>query len=467
MTLGFFGLAALTALAPEGLPELQTVALDHRVLVFTLGITLLSALVFGLMPAMRSAKPQLVEYLKERSRTGSAARSTLRAVNALVAVEIALALLLITGAGLLVRSIAQLQNVDPGYTETNALTFAVTLPRATYRHQAARAAFTSELIRRLRGMPGVESVGGVRRLPLTGPSWSSDFAVEGRERDGYGIGVKHREATGGYFETLGIPILSGRSFNETDGLDVPARVVINAALARQYFTNENPLGKRIAFDRYPDEDSYWYTIVGVVGNERYTIDVEPPPEIIESALQDHPTTMRYILRTSGDPTLLLPRARQQLAAINLNLPMTDVRTMEEVYAAALTNDQFLMTLLGVFAAVALTLATVGIYGVTSQAARRRTQEIGIRIALGATSGDISRVVLSRGVGLVFGGVLLGLVAAAASTRVMSSLLYEVAPHDILTFVVAPALLGAVGIAASYLPARRATRVDPVQVLRSE
>lgn len=465
---GMWGTRVLEAFRPDDLLRVATFALDWRVLVFAIGATALSGVLFGLGPALRAARQDPAEALKDGARTGTPGRGALRATNLLIVAEVGLALLLVIGAGLLVRSFLELQRVDPGFDPENVLTAGVQLPGTPLYDEDIVRTFFGELHRRLNALPGVEAAAAVSVLPLADQPWTSDFSVEGRGPDEYGVEVLHREVSANYFETMRVPLLDGRTFEPSDRGGAPRVVLINEALARRYFGGEDPVGQRLAFDRTPGDSSVWRTIVGVVGNESIgTVRQAPRPAILTPYTQDPTWGRRLVIRTRDEPMSVLPAVRRTVQSLDPNVPLFAVRPMVEVYAASLARERFLTLLLGVFAGLALLLATVGVYGITAQAARRRTQEIAIRMALGAGGGGVRRMVVRQGMVAVGIGIALGLAAAAVATGLMAGLLYQVRATDPVTFVGVPVLLAGVALLACYIPARRATRVDPATALRAD
>ncbi len=301
---------------------------------------------------------------------------------------------------------------------------------------------------------------------MTGASWSSDFAVAGRGREAYGVDVLHRSSTPGYQSVMRIPIIAGRSFTEADGPDAPSVIIINDVLAQKYFANEDPIGKRIAFDRYPDSTSHWNTVVGVVGSERQEgLELAARPEIFAPIAQDAPGSRVLLLRTAFDPTALIPSVRSAIAAVNGAVAINKLQPMTAIRDAALARRRFMMTLVTTFAGAGLSLSLVGVYGVMAQLARGRRREIGIRVALGAPLAGIRLLVIRRGVTLALAGVVIGVAAATVAARTMAALLYGVEPTDPLTLIAVAFLLTAAALAASWVPAWRAARVDPIEALR--
>lgn len=466
LMLGVYGLDAIQAMRPEGLPDL-VFRLDWRMLAFTAALAVTSAVLAGIHPALVSSRIDVQTQLAEGGRTGSTGRSGLLAAHFLTAFEVAIAVTLVAGAGLLLRSIGKLREVDPGVNMENVLTFEVSPPSGIYRSDPEKLAFAQRFLERIGQIPGVVNAGAARVLPFTGPGWSSDFTVEGWPADRYGVEVRHFEATAGYFRALQVPLLEGDLLPDQLLPDRPRPVLVNKAFVDRYFPGESPLGRRVTFDRVPDSTSYWYTIIGVVGNERMELASETPPQIIGHLSSDTPGNMQYVVKTATSPSALVPQVRAALAAIDPEVPLRRLRTMNEVALDALAADRYLMVLLGVFAVVALGLAVVGVYGVAAQAARARTREIGIRLALGATARDVLRTLMTRGLGFATVGVVAGIGGALASGRVLGRLLFRVEPTDPLTLVSVAALLLVVALAAIVAPARKATRLDPRDVLTVE
>ena len=465
VALGWGGTRLLARLQPEGMLPVGDIGLDGGVLLFALGVTLISGLLFGIGPAVWARHRAPAEVLKEGGR--GASRSRLRRwSHALAVAELAIAVMLMTAAGLLVRSWWRVQDVDPGLTPDGVLAVTLNLPPGRFTTRAQRDAFYREANDKLRALPGVQSVAAVSHLPMTDPSWSSDFAVAGRPREAYGVDVLHRSASPGYQRVLQIPLVSGRTFTDADGPDAPPVILINDALARKYFASEDPIGKRIAFDRYPDSTSRWNTIVGVVGSERQEgLEREARPEILAPIAQDEPGVRVLLLRTALDPAAIIPAVRSAIAAVNGAVAINALRPLTQVRDEVLARRRFVMTLVLTFAGAGLMLSLVGVYGVMAQLARGRRREIGIRVALGAPLAGIRLLVLRRGVTLALAGVLIGVAAATVAARTMAALLYGVEPTDPLTMLAVALLLTAAALAASWAPAWRAARVEPIEALR--
>ncbi len=468
LALGWLGIRALATQQPVGIRGATTLALDGRVVLFTVGAAVASGLLFSLAPVLRTLRGNVHEALKEGGRSGSAGVSGLRTVSTLVVVEVALAVLLVVGAGLMVRSFWILSHVDPGFDPRGVLAVQFSVPGARYGSRDEVLAFEGEFERRLEARPGIRSVGAVAQLPLTGTSWTSQFQAEGWPPDRVGFEIVHRRADDGYFRALDIPLLRGRLWSPNDGPDAPEVVVVNRTFARKFFPGEDPIGRKITYERQATPESTWHTIVGVVGDQLQMSPAEAArPEVFESRRQDWNRTVWYVVRTEGDALDGLPAVKGVLAEMDPLVPIAEVKSMLEVWRASMDQERFVLTLLGAFGLLALLLAAVGVYGVTSQAARKRTQEIGIRLALGADASAVLVLMLREGMAVVALGLGVGLVAALLATRAMATLLYGVAPNDPTTLVVVVSILGLVALAACWIPARKATGVDPVRSLHAE
>jgi putative ABC transport system permease protein len=456
----------LVAFSPGDIPRLDEIRLDWRVLGFTLGATLLTTLLTGLAPALQSSRPHLASALKEGGQKGATGQGS-RVRGALVVAEVALALMLVAGAGLMIRSFLALQKVDPGFDPEHILTLRVALPRAGYREDAQARTFFAEAERRIKELPGVVAVGSTTKPALTGYRWTGDMTIEGRAPEDYVREVRHKEITPDYFRAMGLPLLAGRFFAESDNDKGQPVIIVNAALARRYFPGEDPVGKRLKFTK-PEEQGTWQTIIGVVGDEKQdSLRAEVRPEIYQSHLQSAQNEMTLVVRAAGDPRALVGAVREQIRALDRGLPVDDIKTMREVISESLARERFITLLLVGFAALALALAAVGIYGVMSYAVTQRTHEIGIRMALGAQSRHILRQVVGRGMAPALAGVAVGLAGAFALTRLMAALLFGVSASDPLTFGLIAALLLGVALIACLIPARRAVRIDPMVALRYE
>ncbi|HXS24863.1 MAG TPA: FtsX-like permease family protein, partial [Gemmatimonadales bacterium] len=379
-----------------------------------------------------------------------------------------LALLLTVGAGLLLKSFFNLGHVNPGFDPTNVLTVGISLPQARYDSSAKQIAFYDQLQDRVRALPGV-SGGAAALIPsLAGVAWTSDYHIGGRPADQYGTEIAHQIVSPDYFRVMRVPVLAGRTFTDADRQGTPLVTVINETLAKREFAGQNPLGQLIADDKIPDSTTKWMTIVGVVGDEHQTSLSTPPQiEMYQPFAQNPNSYMTLVTRTTSDPTDMIPAVRRAIADLDPNVAIATLNTMEQLRSSTLARQRFITILLLTFAGAGLLLSTVGVYGVIAQMARRRTREMGIRIALGAPVGRVQWLVVNQGLRLVGFGVLLGTVAALGATRVMRSLLFGVSPTDPLTFVLVPAILAAAALLASWLPAARASRTDPASTLRFE
>lgn len=476
LALGIAGTRVLERLQPEGLLRITSYPVDAGVIAFAIVVATAAAVIFGIFPALFARRIGPGRALREAGRAAAAGRGAARAVGALVIIEVALTVLLVLGAALLVRSIVELRQVDPGFDAGGVVAITLSLPGARYPWPPPVAAFYGELLARIRALPDVEAAAASSTLPLRDRGSTSDFSIAGRAPDEYGTEVLRRIMTPGYLETMGVRLLAGRGFTAADvfterwdDLRGDRVALINEALAQQYFRGEDPVGQRITTDRIADSTSAWRTIVGVVGNERQSeIAIPPQIELIEPFGQSHERHMHVYARVAGgDPMRLVPAIRSIVQDIDPELPLYGAVAMEDVVTDAMARERFLMLLLLTFAGVALVLALVGVYGVTAQAARQRLPELGLRMALGARAADLVRLTLGRSIVLVAIGLATGVAAALAATRVMAGMLYGVAPNDPATFVAVPVLLAAAALGASWLPARRAARADPARTLRAE
>jgi predicted permease len=460
-------------LGTKSIPRLQDVGIDGRVLLFTMLLSVGSGILFGLVPALRVSRLDLNSTLKDASRGSAGTRAVWGHGNnvrrLLVVTELALSVVLLIGAGLLVRSFARLQNVSSGFNAQNVLTFDLTMTGKKYGDKQAILNTYRQLWDRLEHVPGVSASGGVTSLPLSQAYAWTPITVEGRmplpgEKF---LNADERVVGGHYFEAMGIPLRKGRFFNEQDDASKPGAVLVDEYMAKQIWPGQDPIGKRIHIVELTSDDP-WQTVVGVVGRVKQdTLDSDPRIAFYLPQTQ-YPTRFTTVaLRSRSDPSGVLIAVKNELRNLDADLPMYDVRTMQQRVDESLARRRFSMMLLAVFAVVALALATIGIYGVMAYLVNQGTREIGIRIALGATQRNILSLVVQQGMALALAGVAIGLIGAFLLTRLIRSLLFGVAATDPVTFVGIALLLGLVALLASYLPARRAARVDPLVALRYE
>jgi putative ABC transport system permease protein len=444
------------------------IGLSWPVLAYVFAITLVCAFLFGTAPALWGARRMPAEALKEGGKSGTGGHRVRRWSDALIVGEVALALLLTVGACLVLRSFWRLTQVDPGFDPKGVLSVLVVLPGNRYDSDEKIYTFFDDLVRRARALPGVTMAAGTTSLPLTGLRWTSDFRAEDWGPDQVGFDVGHREVTPDYFRTMAVPVVSGRAFTEADRADALPVVLINQTLAARYFPGEDPIGRRVTFAKVPDSTSVWRTIVGVVQDERQeTLALEPRSEFIAPAAQDGGGGLFLLLKTAGNPADLGPSARDLVAQMDPDLAILSMTTLAEVRDRSLARQRFLLTLLGAFSLVGLVLAVVGVYGVMAQLARGRVREMGIRLALGARSGEVQWLVVRHGLRLVALGLAIGLTASLLLTRSITALLFQVQPMDPLTFIAVPLLLVLSGLAACWLPALRASRASPALALRTD
>ena len=469
LLLAMWGVDLLLRLDDNKIPRAAEIGLDANVLLFTLGVSVLTGVVFGLAPAFQTSNVNLHDTLKEGGRSGRGnVRRGVR--NALVVAEMAFAVVLLVGAGLLIRSFVRLQQVDPGFQPRGVLAMQVSLPPTKYTDQARRAAFARQMLEEVRALAGVRSAATTTTLPMSGWNQSGSFQIEGRVVPP-GQSSPHGDRwmpSDDYFQTMGIRLIKGRYFDARDAADAPGVAVVDETLARKYWPGEDPVGKRISFETQ-DGQRRWREVVGLVGHVRNQgLEGDSRGQYyVPYAQRATNTDLFVVVRTDGDPAALAPAVRGRIAAVDRDLPVYRVTTMERMVSDSLAQRRFSMFLFGVFAALALALAVVGLYGVMSYAVAQRTHEIGLRMALGAQGRDVLRMVVGQGLWLVGLGLGLGLAGALALTRLMSSLLFGVSAADPLTYAGIALLLGAVALLASYVPARRATKVDPMVALRYE
>ena len=451
----------------EGVANLVNIGIDMRVLVFTLGASIVTGIVFGLMPALGASKPDLIESIKAGSSKSSGKFGLRRTRGLLVVTELALALVLLIGAGLMMKSFVRLTDVKSGFNPDNVLSMRITLPHYKYPQSNQQMNFYQQLLQKVTALPGVKSAGISNNSAFKEISMEGTVQIEGspdnsKERNGpyYFITTVSPD----YFKTMEIPLRKGRLFSDYDREGAPEVAVINEAAAQKFFPDQDPIGKRIQFSLAKD----WTPIVGVVGNaKRQDLSSDFPPEIYASSFQRVANSMSLLIRAESDPINMVAAVRSRILEIDPEQSVTGVRTVNDEMASAVAPQRFNLVLLGVFAAIALLMATMGIYGVMSYAVTQRTHEIGIRMALGARQSEVRKMIVSQGMAMALIGVGIGLLAAYGVTRVLSKMLYSVSVTDPGIFVGIAVLLIVVALLASYLPARRATKVDPLIALRHE
>src|SRR5215510_8683390 len=466
LLLAHWGLDLIVALIPGDIPRVEKISIDQTVLVFTLMVALLTGLVFGLAPALAASKPDLHEMLKEGGRTSTGGIGRNRTLSLLVVSEAALALVLLIGAGLMIHSFLRLNSVNPGVNPENVLTMSIALPKTKYSTDDQVRLCYQKMLQRIEALPGVLSAGTTGALPVSARWGGTGITVEGRSEV---QGTNQDTVSPDYFRATGIPLLEGRYFTERDVAGAPAVTIINKALARRYWPGESPLGKRIEVA----SNKQWLSVVGVVGDvKRQGLEAETEPGYFTPHLQ--PPAGRHlhsgwnlVVRTASDPMSLAAAVQREVWAVDKDQPVTNIQTLEQVISDSIAPLRFRTLLLGLFAVVALVLATVGIYGVMAYAVTQRTHEIGIRMALGAQQRDVLKLVIGQGMRLALIGIALGLLAASALTRLVKSLLFGVSATDPVTFVIVATLLAGMALLACWLPARRATKVDPMIALRCE
>ncbi len=465
-----WGVTLMTGLLPRDFPRLAEISIDWRVLGFTLVASVLTGILFGLAPALQAVRSDVQESLKESGRGTSASRRHNRLRNLLIVGEVALSVVLLAGAGLLFRSFMQLQSINAGFTPQQVLTAKLTPSGPGYATDADYIKFYSQVTQRISALPGVQGAGVINHLPLA-KGRTAGIKIEGAPQltQDKWPAINYRGISSDYFRTMNIPVVQGRAFTERDNENAPLVMIVNQALTRQHFPNVDPIGKRINFGNNDAQGQpVWWEIVGVAADVRnLELREEASPELYTSLLQDGWNAMSLVVRTSVEPASLAPEVRRIVAEVDKSAPVSEVKTMEHIVDEAVTQPRFNLFLLGLFGSIALLLSAAGIYAVTAYAVTQRTHEFGIRMALGAQVGDVLRMILGQGMLVIGIGVVIGLVASFALTRLMKSLLYGVGATDPLTFVGITVVLMLVALLACYIPARRATKVDPLVALRYE
>jgi putative ABC transport system permease protein len=478
LALAFWGVRLIRLAASAPLQRFGAIEVDWRVLLFTALVSVTTGVLFGVAPAWQAGQVDVQDELRSAGRMGGEARRHVRLRNVLVGSEFALALVLLTGAGLMIRTLYALQSIDPGFNPDRVLSAVISLAGSEQADPARRLTFYEALLQRVAALPGVESVSAINHVPLAGDQWGSSFAVQGRPapKAGEMPNAVYRVVLPGYFRTMNLSLQRGRDIADSDKLDTPGVVVINETMARQYWPGEDALGKRITLDDL-DKNPQWLTVVGIARDARQdTWTGTPRAEMYLAlrqskeylqALSGHFEYITLVTRTKGDPATVTGEIKSVLASMDKNVVMTEITTMQEAVQEANAQSRLELWLFVGFAATALLLAALGIYGVMSYSVTRRTQEMGIRMALGAARSDVVRLVLRQAMMLAVVGTACGVAAAFMLSRFMANLLFGVKPNDPVTYAVVVTLVIAVAAVASYVPARRATRVDPVRALRWE
>ena len=469
LLMAFWGVSLFVSISPGDLPRLNEIAVDARVLAFTFVISVGTGILFGLFPALHASKPNLSEMLKEAGRSSTGGIRGNRIRNTLVLAEIALAMVLLVGAGLMIKSFMQLQKTNVGFTTDNILTMRLQLPSSKYSERSQSAGFYQRLIQRVEAQPGVRGAAVISSIFLSKTANSSAFTIEGRPpfRPEESVEVPFDAVSAGYFQVMGIPLLKGREFTEFDADGAPRAVIINETMARRFWSDEDPIGKRFKFGT-AESDAPWRTIVGVVADVRRTgYDSAVRPEVYVHHPQVPMGAMMLVVRAASAPDNLASTVRSQVQALDKDLPVYNIKTMDQLLGEMVAQRRFYMILLSIFAVVAVILASVGVYSVMAYSVTRRTHEIGIRMALGARPRDVIGIFFKQGVKLSVTGVIIGTAGAFILTRLMRSLLYQVSPTDPLIFLGVAVFLGALVLIAGYIPARHATEVDPTVALRKE
>ncbi len=470
LMIAYWGLAGITKLLPGDFPRLNEIHMNLRVLGFTFAASVLTGILFGLVPALQISRPDVQETIRETGRGAAGSRRQSRFRQALIVVEVALSVVLLVGAGLLFRSFMRLQSVKTGFTAEHVLTARLTPSGTNYAKQADYDKFYSQVIEKVNAIPGVQDAGLINTLPLDkGPT--AGFRVEGSPvtTPDKWPSANYRSVSPNYFRAMGIPVVQGRAYTERDTTSTPNVMIVNQKLADEEFGGENPVGKRITFGNTDqNRQPVWFEIVGVVANVRsLELREEPTAEVYFAALQDYWPAMSLVVRSNVDLSNLGGSIRQIVNDVDKSVPVSNVKMMDHIVSESITQPRFNLFLLGLFSTVAMLLSAAGIYGVTAYTVTQRTHELGIRIALGAQVSDVLKMILGQGMAVIGVGLIIGLAAAFGLMRLLRSLLYGVGENDPLTFVAITGVLLLVALLACYIPARRATKVDPLEALRYE
>jgi putative ABC transport system permease protein len=462
-------LRQLVIFSPANVSIPDNIGIDWQVLAFTLLLSLLTSFIFGLAPALQASKLDLNETLKEGGRGNSAGSQQNRLRSLLVIAEVALALVLLIASGLMIKSFMRLQNVNPGFNPENLITLEMQLPENKYSDKERQAVFQQQLVQRVAQVPGVQAVGTVDNLPFSGNEFNVGLTIEGQpplnaaERPRAFL----RNVSPNYFESMGIPLRKGRNFADTDNGSAPGAAIINETAARRFWPNEEPLGKRFKRGK-ADSANPWVTVVGIVGAVSHTsLEVASQPEVYLPFQQNPGLNLTLVTRTRSDPKAFVGAVRREVSALDKDLPVSNIKFMDEIVGKSVAQPRVYALLLGIFAGLALILASIGIYGVMSYTVTQRTHEIGIRMALGARPGDVLKLIIMEGMLLGIGGIVIGLIVSFTLTRVLASQLYGVTATDPVTFAGISLLLLFVALIACCIPALRATKVDPMTAVRYE
>src|SRR4029079_16555994 len=469
LLIAYWGVAGITKLLPNDFPRLNEIHMNVRVLGFTFAASVLTGILFGLVPALQISRPDVQEAIRETGRGVSGNRRQSRFRQALIVVEVALSAVLLVGAGLLFRSFLCLQSVNTGFVSEHVWTARLTPSGTSYNDQADYDRFYNQVLEKVSAVPGVQDAGLINTLPLDkGPT--AGFRVDGSPvtTPDKWPSANYRSVSPNYFRAMGIPVLQGRAYTDRDNINSPLVMIVNKKLADEEFSGENPIGKRITFGNTDNGQPRWFEIVGVVANVRsLELREEPTAELYFATLQDYWPAMSLVVRSSVDSPNLSASVRQIVNEVDKSVPVSNVQMMDHVVSASITQPRFNLFLLGLFSTVAMLLSAAGIYGVTAYSVTPRTHELGIRIALGAQVGDVLKMILGQGMAVIGIGLVIGLAAAFALVRLLRSFLFGVGEKDPFTFVAITVLLLLVALLACYIPARRATKVDPLEALRYE